>query len=265
MKLSVVIVNYNTKELLKKCVESVKSTFSEAEIIVVDNASTDKSEELIKALDVMHILLEENLGFSKANNIGLKEATGDAVLFLNPDTVVKQNTLKRCLEFLEKNPYAGAVGCKVVLPDGKLDKACKRKFPTPFNSFCTIFKISKVFPRLGYNLSHLDDSGVYEVDCLVGAFMMCPVNLIKKINGFDEDFFMYGEDIDLCLRIKKEGLKIWYLGDCEIVHVKGASGKKSKKAKEAFYDSMSIYYKKHFKKGLFTFVVDTGVKILKRI
>ncbi|MBQ2897679.1 MAG: glycosyltransferase family 2 protein [Clostridia bacterium] len=265
MTLSVIIVNYNTKELLKKCVESVISTFSEAEIIVVDNASSDKSRELIKTLDVKYVLLEQNLGFSKANNIGLKEATGDAVLFLNPDTIVKENTLKRCLEFLQSHPDAGAVGCRVVLPDGKMDKACKRKFPTPFNSFCTLFKIAKIFPRLGYNLSYLDDDGVYEVDCLVGAFMMCSVSAIKKTGGFDENFFMYGEDIDLCLRIKKAGFKIWYLGDHEIIHVKGAAGKRSKKAKEAFYDSMSIYYKKHFKKGLFTAFVDMGVKFLKRV
>lgn len=265
MTLSVIIVNYNTKELLNKCVKSVKDTFSEAEIIVVDNASGDKSQDLIKTLDVKYVLLDENLGFSKANNIGLKEATGDAVLFLNPDTVVKQNTLKRCLEFLENNKDVGAVGCKVVLPDGSMDNACKRKFPTPFNSFCTLFKVAKVFPRLGYNLSYLDDDGVFEVDCLVGAFMMCSLSAIRQTGGFDETFFMYGEDIDLCLRIKKSGFKIWYLGDHEIVHVKGAVGKRSKKAKEAFYDSMSIYYKKHFKKGLFTAFVDMGVNFLKRV
>jgi len=265
MTLSVIVVNYNTKELLKRCVESVKSTFSEAEIIVVDNASNDGSDEIIKSLPVKALLLKENLGFSKANNLGLKEATGDAILFLNPDTVVKEGTLKRCLDFLENNPEAGAVGCKVVLQSGGMDKACKRKFPTPLSAFCTIFKISKIFPRMGYNLTYLDDNGVYEVDCLVGAFMMCSGEAIKKTRGFDEDFFMYGEDIDLCLRIKKAGLKIWYLGDCGIVHIKGAVGKKSKKAKQAFYDSMSIYYKKHFKKGLFTAVVDLAVGVLKKL
>lgn len=265
MKLSVIIVNYNTKELLIDCVDSVKNTFSEAEIIVVDNASTDGSGEIIKSLPVKAIFSGENIGFSKANNLGLKQATGDAVLFLNPDTVVKEGTIMRCLDFLEQTPDAGAVGCKVVLPDRKLDQACKRKFPTPFNSFCTIFKIAKILPRLGYNLSYLDDNGVYQVDCLVGAFMLCSGQAIKLTGGFDEDFFMYGEDIDLCCRIKKSGLKIWYLGDCEITHIKGASGKKSKKAKEAFYDSMSIYYKKHFKKGIFTAIVDFGVKILKKL
>ena len=152
----------------------------------------------------------------------------------------------------------------MVLPDGSLDKACKRKFPTAFNSFCTIFKIAKVFPKLGYNVVGNDD-GVFHVDCLVGAFMMCPKAVVDKIGGFDEDFFMYGEDIDFCLRIKKAGYEIWYLGDSEITHVKGASGKKSKKAKIAFYDSMSIYYKKHFKKGIFTALVDFAVKILKKI
>lgn len=263
--ISIIIVNYNTKELLKKCVESVKNTCRNAEIIVVDNASTDGSSEVIKALGVKYVLLKENLGFSKANNIGIKEATGEAILFLNPDTVVLGKTLDRCFEFLQKNQDTGAVGCKVVLAEGGMDKACKRKFPTPFNSFCTLSKISKVFPRLGYNLTYFDDNGVYEVDCLVGAFMMCSRKAIEVTGGFDEDFFMYGEDIDLCLRIKKAGLKIWYLGDVEIIHVKGAVGKRSKKAKEAFYDSMSIYYKKHFKKGIFTALVDIGVKILKKV
>lgn len=263
--ISVIIVNYNTKELLKECVESVKNTYREAEIIVVDNASTDKSDEVIKSLGIKYVLLKENLGFSKANNIGLREATFDTVLFLNPDTIVKENTLKRCFDFLEENEDTGAVGCKVLLKNGGLDKACKRKFPTPFNSFCTLSKISKIFPRLGYNLTYLDDNGVYEVDSLVGAFMMCSKKAIEITKGFDEDFFMYGEDIDLCLRIKKAGLKIWYLGDCEIIHVKGAVGKRSKKAKEAFYDSMSIYYKKHFKKGIFTALVEIGVKFLKKV
>lgn len=264
MDLSVIIVNYNTKELLKACVDSVQKTYPESEIIVVDNFSSDGSRKEISKMPVKGVLLEENAGFSKANNMGLDYATGDYVLFLNPDTVVRQNTLARCLEFLKENKKAGAVGCKVVLPDGSLDKACKRKFPTAFNSFCTIFKIAKIFPKLGYNLVG-NDNGVYPVDCLVGAFMMCQRELIEKIGGFDEDFFMYGEDIDLCLRIKKAGYDIWYLGDSAITHVKGASGKKSQKAKIAFYDSMSIYYKKHFKKGIFTALVDVAIKILKKL
>ena len=264
MDLSVIIVNYNTKELLKSCVDSVNQTYPESEIIVVDNFSTDGSREAISKMPVKAVLLDENAGFSKANNIGIEYATGENVLFLNPDTVVHKNTLKRCLDFLKVNKAAGAVGCRVILPDGTPDKACKRKFPTPFNSFCTIFKIAKVIPKLGYNIVGNDD-GVYPVDCLVGAFMMCPKAVLDKTGGFDEDFFMYGEDIDLCLRIKKSGYEIWYLGDSVITHVKGAAGKRSKKAKIAFYDSMSIYYKKHFKKGIITRLVDTAVKILKKI
>ena len=264
MDLSIIIVNYNTKELLKKCVESIKKTYPSGEIIVVDNASGDGSQDEISKMPVKSVLLNENAGFSKANNIGLEYATGENILFLNPDTVVCENTLENCLDFLCDHKDAGAVGCKVVLPDGNLDKACKRKFPNVFNSFCTIFKIAKLFPKFGYNIVGNDD-GVYPVDCLVGAFMMCPKAVLDKTGGFDEDFFMYGEDIDLCLRIKKAGFEIWYLGNSEIVHVKGASGKRSAKAKIAFYDSMSIYYKKHFGKGLFTKLVDIAVKILKKI
>ena len=189
MDLSVIIVNYNTKELLKDCVFSVKKTYPESEIIVVDNNSSDGSREEIAKMPVKGVLLEENAGFSKANNAGLKYAMGDYVLFLNPDTVVHEGTLKRCVEFLKKNKNVGAVGCRVMLPDGSLDKACKRKFPTAFNSFCTIFKIAKVFPRLGYNVVG-NDRGVYPVDCLVGAFTMCPKEVLEKTGGFDEDFFM---------------------------------------------------------------------------
>lgn len=264
MDLSVIIVNYNTKELLKNCVESVKNTYPECEIIVVDNASTDGSREEILKMPVKAVLSEENSGFSKANNMGLKSATGENILFLNPDTVVHPETLTGCLEFLKANKNVGAAGCRVVLPDGSLDKACKRKFPNVFNSFCTIFKIAKVFPKLGYNVLG-NDEGIYPVDCLVGAFMMCPKAVLDKTGGFDEDFFMYGEDVDLCLRIKKAGYDIFYLGNLAIDHVKGAVGKKSKKAKIAFYDSMSIYYKKHFKKGIFTFLVDIAVNILKKL
>lgn len=264
MELSVIIVNYNTKDLLKNCVDSVRKTFPDAQIIVVDNCSCDGSREEILKMPVKGVLLEENAGFSKANNIGLKQAQGKHVLFLNPDTLVKEGTLERCLDFLKTHKNAGAVGCKVVLPDNTLDKACKRKFPTVFNSFCTIFKIAKLFPRLGYNVEG-DDDGVYPVDCLVGAFMMCPETVLEKTGGFDEDFFMYGEDIDLCFRIKQAGYDIWYLGDSEITHIKGASGKKSKKARAAFYDSMSIYYKKHFKSGFFTWIVDVAVNVLKKL
>jgi len=179
MELSVIIVNYNTKDLLKTCIDSVKKSCPDCQIIVVDNCSDDGSREEILKMPVKGVLSESNLGFSRANNLGLKEATGENILFLNPDTLVDEGTLKRCLEFIKENRNVGALGCRVVLPDGTLDKACKRKFPTPFNSFCTIFKLAKIFPCLGYNVVGRDRE-VYQVDCLVGAFMMCPKAVLEK-------------------------------------------------------------------------------------
>lgn len=250
MDLSIIIVNYNTFTLTKDTINSILrySYPFTVEIIVVDNNSTDDSlknlKKYFKGKNVRFIESKENNGFAAGNNQGIKEARGRYVLLLNSDTIVKENTLENIYNYMEKHHDVGAVGCKVVLENGELDKACKRSFPNPSNAFSRLFHIKT--KNNDYNLEELDDNGVYEIDCLTGAFMFIRRNALNDSGLLDETFFMYGEDIDLCYRIKKSGWKIVYYGKSEIVHYKGASSKKQKsKLIYEFYRAMYIYYKKH--------------------
>ena len=250
MDLSIIIVNYNTFALTKDTINSILrySYPFTVEIIVVDNNSTDDSlknlKKYFKGKNVRFIESKENNGFAAGNNQGIKEARGRYVLLLNSDTIVKENTLENIYNYMEKHHDVGAVGCKVVLENGELDKACKRSFPNQSNAFSRLFHIKT--KNNDYNLEELDDNGVYEIDCLTGAFMFIRRNALNDSGLLDETFFMYGEDIDLCYRIKKSGWKIVYYGKSEIVHYKGASSKKQKsKLIYEFYRAMYIYYKKH--------------------
>lgn len=273
MDLSIIIVNYNTKELTKQTLQSIfKYNHNlEYEVIVVDNASTDGSVNMIRREFPQVILIEskDNLGFSKANNIGIRKAKGRYILLLNSDTVLEDNTLEIMLEFMDSNPDVGAAGCKVVLPDGSLDKACKRSFPTPLNALYNALKLDRLFPynkKFGeYNLTYLNENQVHEVDCLVGAFMMVRRETIEEVGLLDEDFFMYGEDIDWCYRIKKSGWKIVYYPETGIIHYKGGSSKKKNpKLIYEFHRAMYLFYKKHYKDrySLFTrYIVYLGICI----
>lgn len=250
MDLSIIIVNYNTFALTKDTINSILrySYPFTVEIMVVDNNSTDDSlknlKKYFKGKNVRFIESKENNGFAAGNNQGIKEARGRYILLLNSDTIVKENTLENIYDYMEKHHDVGAVGCKVVLENGELDKACKRSFPNPSNAFSRLFHIKT--KNNDYNLEELDDDGVYEIDCLTGAFMFIRRNALNDSGLLDETFFMYGEDIDLCYRIKKSGWKIVYYGRSEIVHYKGASSKKQKsKLIYEFYRAMYIYYKKH--------------------
>lgn len=258
MDLSIIIVNYRTYELTKQTINSVIATVIDLdyEIIVVDNASCDGSlEKLIEDFEsfnnITFLANKTNDGFAVANNLALKESVGDYVLLLNSDVIVKENTINKSLNFIKNNPNIGILGCKVVLPDGTLDKACRRSFPTFEVSFYRMSGLSKIFPNSKrfnrYNLSYLDENGTYPVDCVVGAFMLIRSNLLKECNGLDESFFMYGEDIDICYRIKQMGYEVYYYGEYEIIHYKGASGK-NKKLLYEFHNSMEIFYNKHYKK-----------------
>ncbi len=258
MDLSIIIVNYRTYELTKQTINSVIATVIDLdyEIIVVDNASCDGSlEKLIEDFESFNYITflanKTNDGFAVANNLALKESVGDYVLLLNSDVIVKENTINKSLNFIKNNPNIGILGCKVVLPDGTLDKACRRSFPTFEVSFYRMSGLSKIFPNSKrfnrYNLSYLDENGTYSVDCVVGAFMLIRSNLLKECNGLDESFFMYGEDIDICYRIKQMGYEVYYYGEYEIIHYKGASGK-NKKLLYEFHNSMEIFYNKHYKK-----------------
>lgn len=248
--LSIIIINYNTFTLTKNAINSIlkyNHSFS-YEIWVVDNCSYDNSLYKLKNYfkqekNVNFIYSSENKGFAAGNNLAIKKSRGKYILLLNSDTIVFKNTLNTCFRYMENNKDIGALGCKVLLENGELDMACKRSFPNPRNSFYRLLHIPTNDHRDNYNLNNLDDNGIYEIDCLTGAFMFIRKEAIQLL---DETFFMYGEDIDLCYRIKNEGWKIIYLGEVEIIHYKGSSSKKQKpKLIYEFYRAMYIYYRKH--------------------
>jgi hypothetical protein len=251
MDLSVVIINYQTFELTKNTINSIFEydyPFS-VEVIVVDNASTDDSLSKLKDYfkdKVRFIASAENNGFAAGNNQALRVAEGRYVLLLNSDTIVWENTLEDIYGYMEAHLDVGASGCRVLLENGELDKACKRSFPNVKNSFFRLFHIPTSSADDNYNLDNLPDDEVYEIDCLTGAFMFMRKEALDEAGLLDETFFMYGEDIDLCYRIKESGWKIVYYGKSCITHLKGASSKKQKsKLIYEFYRAMYVYYKKH--------------------
>ncbi|KNZ43083.1 glycosyltransferase family 2 protein [Acetobacterium bakii] len=278
MDLSIIIVNYKTQELTSNCIDSIlKSNMNSLayEIIVVDNASEDGSIEGIQKQfpSVKTILNHENQGFSKANNLGMKAAGGDYILLLNSDTIVEANTLKEAHEFIKNHKHTGALGCKILLPSGKLDVACKRSFPTPLNGIYHSLHLDDAFPdstRFGaYNLTYVDEDKICSIDCIMGAFMMVPRKVIDAVGMLDEDYFMYGEDVDWCYRIKNAGYQVMYYPKVRIFHHKKASGigKRNPKVIEAFYDSMIIFYNKHYQNKyskLTRWCVITGTSMMKK-
>ena len=251
MDLSIVILNYQTFELTKNTINSIfeyEYPFS-YEVLLVDNASGDDSLSRLKDYfkdNVIFIESRENNGFAAGNNQALKIAKGKYQLLLNSDTIVWENTLESIYYYMEKHTDVGATGCRVLLENGDLDKACKRSFPNVKNSFFRLFHIPTKSKDDNYNLDSLPDDGVYEIDCLTGAFMFIRKEALDEVGFLDETFFMYGEDIDLCFRIKQAGWKIVYYGKSKITHFKGASRKKQKSELiYEFYRAMYVYYKKH--------------------
>ncbi len=268
--LSIIIVSHNTKELLTNTLHSVFNALSgdkslSAEVIVVDNGSTDGSADAVAVLCNKHrnLKLHEtgaNLGFSKANNIGASLAVGNYLLFLNSDTVVNSLKAGELIRYLDDHPKVGALGIKLVLPDGTIDPACHRGFPTIWRSFTYLSgleRISSPLPILnrlfgGYHLTHLPRTTIHEVDAISGAFFMMHRELFMKIKGFDEAFFMYGEDVDLAFRIKQAGYTVMYYPLQCITHIKGQSGMKhtdvaiKRKTSTYFFDAMNIFYRKHY-------------------
>lgn len=264
-KLSVIILNYNTEDLLKDCLNSVKKSINNDnfETIVVDNGSDDDSVALVKKNFRWAKLIEnkKNLGFAAGNNIAIREARGDYILLLNPDTVVRQGALKTVLKYLRENPKVGAATCRVELPDGSLDYSCHRGFPTPWNAFTYFSGLAKFFPKsklfAGYTATYKDLGKVHEIDALTGAFAMVNKDAGEAVGWLDEDYFWNGEDIDFCYKLKRAGWKIVYIPDVKIIHYKGsASGlwhtgasKPTKEAKSRAALSgtqvMRLFYKKH--------------------
>lgn len=259
-KLTISIVNFNGGKYLINCLDSIEKVVSEAEIstIVLDNASEDSSiaDAKKKFGNVSFIESNENLGFGKGQNQILKKITTEYVLMLNPDTVLKKGAISECLDYMEKNSGVGAATCKIVLPNGEIDLTAHRGFPTPWASLLYFLGDDRL-----YHLSKMDMSESHEVDSISGAFFMTRKSVLEKVGYFDEDYFMFAEDIDLSFRIKEAGYKIMYLPQVSIVHEKGVStGLKEhsqdissansdtrKKSLDAFYETMKIFYGKHYK------------------
>ncbi len=275
LDISIIIVNYNVKEFLQNLIHSIyKATANiSSEIIIVDNASDDGSAEFVreKFPEVKIILNDKNLGFSKANNIGLKAAKGKYLLLLNPDTLVSENTFDELIKFFRSTPNAGLAGCKILNPEGTLQLACRRSFPGPWTSFCKVTGLSTLFPQsrifARYNLTYLDENQTYEVDAISGSFMMFTREVYEKVGGLDEQFFMYGEDLDFCYRVQKAGYKVYYVHSTQIIHYKGESTKRSSLDEtKFFYNAMHLFVRKHLSSSfLVEIILQTAIVVRKFI
>lgn len=271
MELSVIIVNYNVKYFLENTIRSLKDTVKniDYEIIIVDNASRDGSRDhiLSKFSDVKYIYNNSNLGFATANNQGLKISSGKFILILNPDTIVKENSVNLLVDYMKKNEKTGLVTCKIIGPEGTLDASCHRSFPTIWNSFCHLSGLGRLFHGsklfASYNLLYLEDDRIAEVDAVSGSFMLLRREIIEEGIMMPEEYFMYGEDIDFCYQIKKSGYKIEYVPIAEIIHYRGQSSKKDKiKLRKYFFDSMKIFVKKNYTSKyslFFKFILDLAI------
>lgn len=258
--LTIAILNYNSGEYLSKCLQSIKNVHDEANItvIAIDNNSTDDSFNLTKEKfkNVKFVQNEENVGFSKGYNKTLKEIKSEFVLLLNPDCLLEKGVVKKVLENFEKFGNAGAISCKIILPNGKTDLTAHRGFPTPMASFMYALGNDKF-----YHLTDTLSDEIHEVDAISGAFFFTKKSILEEVGFLDERFFLYGEDIDLSLRIKNKGYKILYDPSVKITHYKGissglkkhsktlsAADKETKnKAMNAFYEAMVLFYDKHYK------------------
>lgn len=267
MRLSVIIVNYNVRAFLESALVSVQKAMQgiDGEVIVVDNASDDGTVEMVrqKFPGVELVVNETNTGFAAGNNAAIPRCRGDYVLLLNPDTLVQENTFRAMITFLDEHAEVGLAGCKILNPDGTLQLACRRSFPTPWIALTKISGLSALFPASRvfgkYNLAYLDPDRSYEVDAVSGSFMFFRRNIVDQIGLLDEQFFMYGEDLDWCFRIKKAGWKIFYVHETQIIHYKGQSARRSEIDEvKLFYSAMRVFVRKHLKQGFLSNIILTS-------
>ena len=264
--LGIVIVNWNTCDYLERCLVTVfasEGDFSYT-VVVVDNNSDDDSAPMVreKFPQAELIVSDENIGYPRANNVGLRhlgyhdqhkvdESAPRYALLLNPDTELPPTALIEMVKFMDSRPDVGEAGPKLILSDGSLDKACRRGFPTPMESFYHYSGLAKLFPkneRFGrYNMTFADEDEELEVDSVVGAYMQVRKEAIEKAGLLDGNFFMYGEDLDWAYRITQVGYKVWYYPKVIVHHVKRAASSQSKKAQFEFWRAMLIFYRKHFR------------------
>lgn len=260
MHLSVVIVNYNVKYFLEQCLCSLgraraamEQEAKTMEVIVVDNCSADGSIDYLqpKFPFARFIASGENLGFGRANNLAWRQAGGEYVLFLNPDTILPEDCLLQCLAFMAERPAAGALGIRMIDGSGRYLPESKRGFPSPWVSFCKMSGLCSLFPRsrlfAGYYMGQLDPQASQEVEILSGAFMLVKKEALHRTGGFDERFFMYAEDIDLSYSILQAGFRNYYFAGCTILHFKGESTRKDARYVKLFYEAMILFVRKHFR------------------
>jgi N-acetylglucosaminyl-diphospho-decaprenol L-rhamnosyltransferase len=265
MDLGIVILNWNTRDLLRECLRTVfASEGVSMRVLVVDNASADGSAAMVRAEFVQAELIvnDDNIGYPAGNNVGLRalgyhglgQVREDApryALLLNPDTEVPETAFRDMVAFMDTHPAVGAAGPKLVLADGSLDKACRRSFPTPEVSLYHFAGLSKRFPNsprfARYNMTYLDPDQEAEVDSVVGAYMQIRREAVQAVGLLDESFFMYGEDLDWAFRIQQAGWTIVYHPRVVVKHVKRAASRQSPRAQFEFYRAMLIFYRKHYR------------------
>jgi len=269
MDLSIIIISFNTKEITKKCLLSLKKNFQiyplRYEVIIIDNSSNDGSKEMLidfekNWLNLKLISSKKNLGYGRANNLGVSKAKGKYILYLNSDAIISNIDFSDIISLFESHNDIGALTVKVLLSTGKIDPASHRGFPTLWHSLCYFFGLEKLFAKIpfvnklfgGYHLSYLNLNTIHQIDAGTGAFFFLRKKTVDKIGGFDKDFFMYGEDLEMAYQIENLGLKIYYYPLWEVMHLKYSSGFKTidKKIKSNtrfhFYKSMKIFYQKHY-------------------
>jgi GT2 family glycosyltransferase len=251
---TVIIVTHNSASHLPQCIDAVYKSARQlvSQIIVVDNASSDQTPQVAAQFDgVCVIRCDTNIGYGAANNIGLKHTRGKYTLLLNPDVFLQPGCLHKLVDVLEQGDHIAGAGPKLYRPDGSLDLAARRSFPTPLSGFFRVIGLSKRFPNsrifAAYNMGAESPDEFQEIDSGTGACMLLRTEVLKDLGGFDDDYFMYGEDLDLCYRIKQKGWKIVYVPDAMAVHIKGhASNKEWRQMLKEFHRSMWIFYRKHY-------------------
>ena len=286
-ELSIIIVNYNTEGLLDDCLASIYKADKPKgglEVVVVDNGSVDGSVKMVekKYPQVNLVKSKKNLGFAKGNNVGVEAADGRYVLFLNSDTVIKRYSLVKPLKYLKNHPKAGAITIKLFLKDGSTDLDNHRGFPTPWVSFCKLFGLAALFPKStffnGYYMGLKNLNRVHSIPVAAGSYLMMPMRLFKQIGSWDEQYFFYGEDIDLCYRINQAGYKIIYYPKVSTLHLRGASSglrKESRsiavsskenriKVAKASTEAWKIFYRKFYQDKypkILTWLVLAGISL----
>ncbi len=269
MDVSIIIVNYNVRDFLNNALVSVFKALEgiEGEVFVVDNASDDGSCDFIRgSFPSVHLITNTiNVGFAKANNQALALSAGKYLMLLNPDTIVQEDTFRTLINFFEANGDVGMAGCKILNPDGTLQLACRRSFPTPWVAFTKVSGLSSLFGSTKlfgkYNLTYLNPDESYEVDAISGSCMMVRREVFNTVGGLDESFFMYGEDLDWCYRIQKRGWKVFYVADTKIIHYKGESTRRSDIDElKIFYKAMRLFVRKHHQGSLvFESVIELAI------